>query len=80
MKKYCDFLGIKPLISIKGVPLALIFKEMSPYIYGLSASSLFEAQLGKHLGKEIHIHTPAYRPDEIGKALNQCDHVVFNSL
>lgn len=80
MKKHCDFLGIRPLISIKGFPLALTFKEMSPYIYGLSAASLFEAQLGKHLGKEIHIHTPAYRPDEFHKVLNLCDYVVFNSL
>lgn len=80
MKKHCDFLGLKPLLSIKGFPLALIFKEMAPYIYGLSASSLFEAQLGKHLGKEIHIHAPAYRPDEIEKVVSQCDHVVFNSL
>ena len=80
MKKHCDFLGIKPLISIKGFPLAPVFKEMAPYIYGLSASSLFEAQLGRHLGKEIHIHAPAYKPDEIKEVLKQCDHVVFNSL
>lgn len=80
MKKHCDILGIKPLIAIKGFPLALIFEKMAPYICGISASSLFEAQLGKHLGKEIHIHTPAYRPDEIQEVLKQCDHVVFNSL
>lgn len=80
MKKHCDFLGLKPLISIKGFPLALLFQKMSPYIDGLSASSFFEAQLGKHLRKEIHIHAPAYRPDEIKKILQQCDHVVFNSL
>ena len=80
MKKHCDFLGIKPLISIKGFPLALAFKEMEPFIYGLSASSLFEAQLAKHLGKEIHIHAPAYKPDEITEVFTYCDHVVFNSL
>lgn len=80
MKKHCDILGVKPLIAIKGFPLAIVFKKMAPYIYGLSASSFFEAQLGKHLGKEIHIHTPAYRPDEINKVLKQCDHVIFNSL
>ena len=51
MKKNCDFLGLKPLISIKGFPLALIFKKMAPYINGISAASLFEAKLGKHLGK-----------------------------
>lgn len=80
MKENCDFLGINPLISIKGFPLALIFKKMSPYVDGLSASSLFEARLGEHLGKELHIHTPAYRPDEILDVLTRCDHVIFNSF
>lgn len=80
LKKHCDFLGIKPLISIKGFPLAIVFKKMAPYIYGLSASSLFEAQLAKHLGKEIHIHAPAYNQNEMEQVLKQCDHVVFNSL
>lgn len=80
MKKNCDFLGINPLISIKGFPLALIFKKMSPFVDGLSASSLFEARLGTRLGKELHIHTPAYRQDEIEDVLIQCDHVIFNSF
>lgn len=80
MKNHCDSLGIKPLIAVKGFPLAILFSEMAPYVYGVSASSLFEAQLGKHMGKEIHIHAPAYRPDEITDVLNCCDHVVFNSF
>ena len=80
MKQHCDILRLKPLIAIKGFPLALIFKEMAPYIYGLSASSFFEARLGKHLGKEIHIHAPAYRADEIEEIGGLCDHIVFNSL
>lgn len=80
MKKNCDFLGISPLISIKGFPLALLFKEMAPFVNGLSASSLFEARLGEHLGKELHIHSPAYRKDEIKYVMQCCDHIVFNSF
>lgn len=80
MNKNCNFLSVKPLISIKGFPLALVFEEIAPYVCGLSAASFFEARLAKHLGKEIHIHTPAYRPDEIEKIVEQCDHIVFNSL
>lgn len=80
MKRHCDAIGIKPLLSVKGFPLALLFTDMAPYVYGISASSLFEAQLGKHMGKEIHIHAPAYRQDEIISVLNCCDHVVFNSF
>lgn len=80
MKRNCESVGIKPLLAVKGFPLALIFRDMAPYVHGISASSLFEAQLGVHMGKEIHIHTPAYRPDEIIDVLHCCDHVVFNSF
>lgn len=80
MKSHCDSAGIKPLIAVKGFPLATLFNEMAPYVYGISASSLFEAQLGEHMRKEVHIHAPAYRPDEIIGVLNRCDHVVFNSF
>ena len=80
MKKRCDLLGIKPLIAVKGFPLALIFDVMSPYLNGASASSLFEAYLCRHLGKEIHIHAPAYKANEINEVLLHCDHVVFNSI
>jgi len=80
MQDRCNQLGIKPLLAVKGFPLALLFQDIAPYFYGISASSLFEAQLGKHMGKEIHIHAPAYRADEIQKVLSICDHLVFNSL
>ena len=80
MKRNCDILGIKPLLSVKGFPLAILFKDIAPYVFGISASSLFEARLGKHMRKEIHIHAPAYRPDEVKDVLDYCDHVVFNSL
>lgn len=80
MKRHCKAVGIKPLLAVKGFPLALLFSDMAPYVQGISASSLFEAQLGEHMGKEIHIHAPAYRPDEITDVLNCCDHMVFNSF
>lgn len=80
MRDRCNQLGLKPLLAVKGFPLALLFQDIAPYFYGISASSLFEARLGKHMGKEIHIHAPAYRADEIDEVLNICDHVVFNSL
>lgn len=80
MRKHCDNLGIKPLLSVKGFPLALIYKEISQYLDGGSASSLFESHICEFLGKEIHIHAPAYRPDEIDDILIRCDHIVFNSI
>lgn len=80
MRTRCNQLGLKPLLAVKGFPLALLFQKIAPYLYGISASSLFEARLGKRMGKEIHIHAPAYRPDEIQEIFSICDHVVFNSL
>lgn len=80
MQERCNQLGLKPLLAVKGFPLALLFQDIAPYFYGISASSLFEARLGQHMGKEIHIHAPAYRADEINEVLSICDHVVFNSL
>ncbi|MCM1234175.1 MAG: carboxynorspermidine decarboxylase [Ruminococcus flavefaciens] len=80
MRKHCEKLGIKPLLAVKGFPLALVYNEISEYLIGGSASSLFEAKICERLGKEIHIHAPAYRPDEIEEILIQCDHIVFNSI
>lgn len=79
MKKRCEYLHIKPLLAVKGFPLALVYHEISSYLCGTSASGLFETLLGAYLGKENHIHAPAYREDEIEKILNHCDHIVFNS-
>lgn len=80
LKKHCDDLNLKPLLAIKGFPLAALYSEMAPYLYGTSASSLFEARLGGHMGKEVHIHAPAYRPEEMQEILTRCDHIVFNSI
>lgn len=80
MQSRCNQLGLRPLLAVKGFPLALLFREIAPYLYGISASSLFEARLGKRMEKEVHIHAPAYRPDEIQEIFSLCDHVVFNSL
>lgn len=80
MKNYCDLVGLKPLLAIKGFPLALLFKDIAPFFYGVSASSLFEAKLGRYMEKEIHVHTPAYCIKEIAEVLDMCDHVVVNSF
>ena len=80
LKKNCDYLNLKPLLAMKGFPLAILYKEMAPYLYGISASGLFEVHLGGHMGKEVHIHAPAYRPEEMQEVLTRCDHIVFNSI
>lgn len=79
-KRHCDYLNLKPLLAVKGFPLAILYKEMAPYLCGISASGLFEARLGGHMGKEVHIHAPAYRSEEMQEILTRCDHIVFNSI
>lgn len=80
LQNRCNDLGIRPLLAIKGFPLALLFRDIAPYVHGISASSPFEAKLGKNMGKEIHIHAPAYKPEDICNLMQLCDHVVFNSI
>ncbi len=80
LKRHCDHVGLKPLLAVKGFPLAILFEDMSPYLYGTSASGLFESRLGARMGKEVHIHAPAYKTEEVGEILEHCSHIVFNSL
>lgn len=80
MHKRCRLLNISTLLAVKGFPLALLFKEIAPFWDGVSASSLFEARIGSYIGKEVHIHTPAYRESEMEEIFSRCDHIVFNSF
>lgn len=80
MKKHCDYAAINPLLAIKGFPLALVYKDIAPFLKGASASSLYEANIAQYLGKEVHIHAPAYRPDEILNIYKNCNYIVFNSI
>lgn len=80
LKRHCDHVGLKPLLAVKGFPLAILFKDMAAYLHGTSASGLFESRLGARMGKEIHIHAPAYKPEEMVEILEQCSHIVFNSI
>lgn len=80
LKRHCAHVGLKPLLAVKGFPLAILFEDMSPYLYGTSASGLFESRLGARMGKEVHVHAPAYKPEEMEEILEWCDHIVFNSF
>jgi len=73
--------GCKILLALKGFATWAIGDLVSRYLDGVSASGYFEARLGaEHFGKEVHVCSPAYTPDEINKLAQFADHVVFNSL
>ena len=75
-----DRLGVKLLMALKSFPLPAAFPALAPYIEGVTASGLFESKLGRILGKEVHVHAPAYAEDEIDEICETCSHIVFNSL
>ena len=79
-KANADRLGVRLLMALKGFPLPAAFPTLAPYVEGVTASGLFEARLGKLMGREVHVHAPAYATDEIDDLCETCTHIVFNSL
>lgn len=72
--------GCKILLAQKGFSMYSVYPLIKKYLAGTTASSLFEAKLGKEeMGGETHIFAPAYREDEIDEIISLCDHMVFNS-
>lgn len=79
-KANADRLGVHLLMALKSFPLPAAFPTLAPYVEGFTASGLYEAKLGKKLGKAVHVHAPAYTDDEMPEICATCSHVVFNSL
>ncbi|MGL4593282.1 MAG: carboxynorspermidine decarboxylase [Thermoguttaceae bacterium] len=72
--------GCRILLALKAFSTWGIFKDMSPYLAGVAASSLNEVFLGKEeFGKMIHLYSPAYSEAELRAALSLVDYLVFNS-
>ncbi|HWT26621.1 MAG TPA: carboxynorspermidine decarboxylase [Mobilitalea sp.] len=81
LKSVIDRTGCEILLAQKAFSMYSTYPLIGSFISGTTASSLFEARLGKEeMGKEVHIFAPAYRNDEFDKILSLCDHIVFNSI
>ncbi|MBP7651771.1 carboxynorspermidine decarboxylase [Candidatus Dependentiae bacterium] len=73
--------GCKILLALKGFSMHSVFPTIKKYLYGITASSLFEARLGYEKMKgETHLYAPAYRTDEFPEMMKYCDHIIFNSF
>ena len=73
--------GCKILLAQKAFSMYSLYPMIREYISGTTASSLFEARLGREeMGGQTHIYTPAYREDEFPQIAQLCDHIVFNSF
>ena len=79
-KANADRLGVHLLMALKSFPLPSAFPTLAPYLEGVTASGLYESKLGKLMGRDVHVHAPAYTDDEMPEILGTCTHVVFNSL
>ena len=72
--------GCKILMAQKAFSAWALYPLIRKYLAGSTASSLFEARLGKEeMGGETHIFNPAYSDDDFPEILKLCDHIVFNS-
>ena len=81
LKNIMDRTGCKILLAQKGFSMFSLYPMIGRYLVGTTASSLYEAKLGKEeMGKETHIFAPAYREEEFSEILSLCDHIVFNSI
>lgn len=81
LKSVADQTGCKILLAQKAFSMYSVYPTLLEYLDGTTASSLFEAKLGRQeMGKEVHIFAPAYRDDEFDEIMSLCDHIIFNSL
>lgn len=71
----------KILLALKSFAMWSLAPLIKKYLYGVAASSLNEAMLGReHFGKEVHLYAPAYKENEFSELLTLCDHISFNSI
>lgn len=81
LKKVSERSGAKILLAQKAFSMFEVYPLIGEYLEGTTASSLFEARLGREeMEGEVHIFSPAYREDEMEDILAICDHIVFNSF
>ena len=73
--------GCKIILAQKAFSMTTLYPLIGKYLYGTTASGLYEARLGyEQMGKENHVFAPAYREDEIDEIISLCDHIIFNSF
>lgn len=74
--------GCKVLLAQKAFSMYSTYPLLAKYLDGTTASGLYEAKLGyeEMPGKEVHIFSPAYRPDHFEEITQICGHIIFNSF
>ncbi len=81
LREVAESAGCKILLAQKAFSMFALYPLVGRYLDGTTASGLYEARLGaEEMGRENHIFSAAYDPDEMDEILSLCDHVVFNSF
>ena len=80
LKTVAECSGAKVLLALKGFACFSTFPLIRKYLKGTSSSGLHEALLAQEsFAGEVHVYSPAYKPEEI-QALSRFAHsLVFNS-
>jgi carboxynorspermidine decarboxylase len=71
----------KILLAQKAFSAYSVYPLMSDFLDGTCASGVYEAELAydKMPGRENHIYSPAYNPEDFSHIVKICDHIVFNT-
>ena len=74
--------GCRILLAQKAFSMFRVYPLIGQYLAGATASGLFEAQLAyeEMPGKENHVFSPAFTPEEMARIVRICDHISFNSI
>lgn len=77
--------GVKILLALKGyaafATFPLLSRCMAGPLYGVCASSVHEARLGREeFGGEVHAFAAAWTDAEMAELIPLVDHITFNSL
>ncbi|MGN0643085.1 MAG: carboxynorspermidine decarboxylase [Huintestinicola sp.] len=82
LRRVSESTGCKILLAQKAFSMYSTYPLISEYLDGTTASGLYEAKLGyeEMPGKEVHVFSAAYRPDQFEELTHICGHIVFNSF
>ncbi|MBN2546927.1 MAG: carboxynorspermidine decarboxylase [Spirochaetes bacterium] len=71
----------KILLALKGFAMFSVFPLLRKTLYGICASTVHEARLGRQMfQKEVHTFQTAYSENDLKEVLELSDHVIFNSF
>ena len=81
LKRVREEADCKILLAQKAFSMYSVYPLILQYLDGTAASGLYEAKLGhEEAGEgEVHVYSPAFKPDDMRELVKICDHIVFNS-